>query len=78
MPEGLGGLIAVTAIGAALIVAHVALLAAVVRSEVEAKWKWAALVPIVTPIAAWVAPRRRHLAAWSALLVAYVVARALW
>lgn len=78
MPDGLGGLIAVTAIGAAVLVAHVALVVAVVRSDVAAKWKWAVVVPLLTPVSAWIAKRRVHLGAWVVLLVAYGIARLLW
>ncbi len=78
MPEGLGWLITATAVGAAVLVAHLALFVAVVRSDLATGWKWASLVPLVTPVAAWKADKKFALMAWTVCVLAYIVIRLAW
>lgn len=78
MSEGLGWLIAAVLLGASILVAWLFLLVRVVRSDLEPKWKWAALVPVITPVSAWRADHRKAVIVWGALLVAYVLVRILW
>jgi len=73
---GLRALIAVTVLGAAALVAHLAALWHVLRAKgLDVRWKWAALLPPVTPIAAWRGGKRVACVAWVVLLVAYLVVR---
>lgn len=78
MSEGLGWLIAAVLLGAGILVAWLVLLVRVVRSDLDPKWKWAALVPVITPVSAWRADQRKAVLVWAALLVAYVLVRILW
>lgn len=78
MSEGLGWLIAATLLGAAIVVTWLVLLVRIARSDLEPKWKWAALVPVVTPFSAWRADHRRAVVVWGALFAAYVLVRILW
>ena len=71
------GLIAALTLFAALLFAHLLLIRSVFRSQLTSTWKWASLFPLVTPIAAWKAQRRRTVMLWSALLFAYVTIRLL-
>jgi hypothetical protein len=69
-------LIAVTVLGAALAIAHLALLVAVWRApEVTRRDRWLALVPVLLPWVAWRSGRRLGAVTWAALLVAYIVVR---
>ncbi|MCB9625499.1 MAG: hypothetical protein H6723_19445 [Sandaracinus sp.] len=60
---------------AAFLVAHVAAIWVTVRSDVEPRWKWLSLVPVLTPVAAWKAKRRGATIAWGLFLVGYGVVR---
>ncbi len=68
-------LISAVLLFAAWILAHFALLARVLRSELTAGWKWGSLVPVVTPVAAWKAEHRVGVVIWGVFLVAYIVIR---
>ncbi|HJK89544.1 MAG TPA: hypothetical protein RMH85_09500 [Polyangiaceae bacterium LLY-WYZ-15_(1-7)] len=73
---GLYWLIAAVVLGAAVLVMHVYATWRVVRSDVEPSWwKWIAVVPPVTPVAAWVAGQKKTAGAWVLLLAAYGVVR---
>ncbi len=61
--------------GAAVMVAHVATLWVTIRSDVDRRWKWLALVPVVTPVSAWKAGKRGATIAWVAILATYLVVR---
>ncbi len=78
MSEGLVWLIAATLLGAAIVVGWLMLLVRVLRSQLEPKWKWGALVPVVTPVSAWRAEHRRAVKVWVVLVVAYLLVRILW
>lgn len=54
---------------------HFALLARVFRSELPSGWKWGALFPAVTPVAAWKANHRLGVVIWAIFLVGYAVIR---
>lgn len=71
MTEALALLAAVVLLFAAFLVAHVALLATIVRSEVARHWKWLALIPPLTPVAGWLAKKRAATLTWIVLLVGY-------
>lgn len=44
--------------------------------NVEARWRWLALIPPVAPVVAWKGGRRVAPILWSILLLAYLVLRA--
>lgn len=71
MTEALALLAAAVLLFAAFLVAHVALLVTIVRSEVRRHWKWLALVPPLTPVAGWLAKKRAATLTWVVLLVGY-------
>lgn len=75
MTEALALLAAMVLLFAAFLVAHVALVFVVVRSEVERRWKWLALVPLLTPVAGWIAKKRAATLTWAFLLASYGVLR---
>lgn len=60
---------------AAFLVTHVALLWVIARSDVVPRWKWLALVPVLTPVSGWIAKKRGATITWGVLLVAYVIVR---
>ncbi|MGE0788248.1 MAG: hypothetical protein AB7S26_21425 [Sandaracinaceae bacterium] len=65
-------------VGAACLVAHVALLVSVFRSEkLTLPVRLLALVPALAPFVAWAADRRAVTVVWAVLVVAYLVLRAL-
>ncbi|MEM9070209.1 MAG: hypothetical protein AAGE52_17010 [Myxococcota bacterium] len=68
-------LIAAIVLGAAVLVAHVALLWGTVTSNVDRHWKWLALVPLLTPVAGWRAELRKTVVVWGIVVTAYVVVR---
>ena len=47
----------------------------VASSDVAPRWKWLALVPVLTPVSAWVAKKRGAAITWGVLLVAYGIVR---
>ncbi len=71
------GLVAAIVLGAAVLLVHLATVWVTVRSEVAAPWKWLALVPPLTPVAAWRAGKRKASGAWIGLVVAYATVRIL-
>lgn len=75
MTAPLLGLLAAILLGAAVLLAHLATLWVTLRSDVEARWKWLALVPVLTPVAAWRAGKRKATWAWLGLLTAYGLVR---
>ncbi len=63
-------------VGAALLVAHLAVLVqALGARELAAKYRLLALVPPLAPVVAWIGGRRAAPIAWLVLLVTYVVLR---
>jgi hypothetical protein len=60
---------------AAFLVTHVALLWIVARSDAAPRWKWLALVPVMTPVSAWIAKKRGAAITWGVLLLAYAIVR---
>lgn len=78
MPSATWLLLFWTLTGAAWLFVHVMAIVRVLGSkELEARWKWAALVPPITAWAAWKAGRRVIAVVWAALAVLYVVLRAM-
>jgi hypothetical protein len=75
MTQALALLAAAVLLCAAWMVTHLALLWVTVRSDVAPLWKWLALVPVLTPVAAWIAKARVGAVVWTVLLVSYVVLR---
>ncbi len=64
--------------GAAVLVAHaVVVVQALGASELDWRWRAAALLPPLAPVAAWVAGRRVAPVLWLALVVLYAVLRLL-
>ncbi len=62
--------------GAVALVVHLAVLLSVWRApELSRTWHYAALLPPVTPIAAWRSGRRFAAIAWAASVSAYVAVR---
>lgn len=66
-------LIAAIVLFAAFLLAHLALVARILRSDLPVGWKWASLIPLVTPVAAWKAERRVGLIVWAVFLIGYAV-----
>ena len=76
MPASLVAFVAAVVLGAVALVAHVAVWLTVLRApEVSRAWRVLALLPPITPIAAWRAGRRKAAVAWCVAVAAYVVAR---
>lgn len=75
MTEALALLATAILLFAAFLVTHVALLWIVARSDVAPRWKWLALVPVLTPVSAWIAKKRAAAITWGVLLVAYGIVR---
>lgn len=75
MTEAIALLATAILLFAAFLVTHVALLWIVARSDVASRWKWLALVPVLTPVSAWIAEKRGATITWGVLLVAYGVVR---
>lgn len=69
-------LIAVTVLGAALVVTHIWLLTKVWRTpDVIPRDRWLAVVPFLLPWVAWRSGLKVATTIWAVLLVAYLVAR---
>lgn len=66
---------AVVLVFAAWVLTHLAALWLTARSDVAPRLKWLALVPVLTPIAAWKAERRGAAVTWGILGIAYGVLR---
>ena len=75
MSGDLALLLAIVLVGAAVLVAHLAILLRALRSSLPGKWKLLALIPVVTPVASWRGGARVGPILWGVLLVAYVVLR---
>lgn len=76
MSASLVAFVAAVILGAVALVVHLAVLSAVLRApELSRAWRLGALLPLVTPIAAWRSGRRFAALAWGATILAYVVAR---
>ncbi len=69
-------LLSLTVLGAACLVAHLALLVSVWRAEnVPSLERWLALVPPVLPIVAFRAGRKAGVVVWVAFVAGYVALR---
>ncbi len=78
MPPSLKALVAVVVLGAAAVVVHLAVWRRVARAEATTRaWRWLALVPPLTPIAAWRAGLRVPAVVWVVAVALYVLARLL-
>lgn len=75
MTEAIALLATAILLFAAFLVTHVALLWIVARSDVAPRWKWLALVPVLTPVSAWIAKKRGAAITWGVLLGAYAIVR---
>lgn len=65
-------------VGAAVLVAHVVVVVQVFRAEKLAwKHRWWALVPALAPFLAWVDGRRVSPIVWGALVLTYLLLRAM-
>ena len=78
VPPSLKALIAVVVLGAAAVVVHLAVWRRVARAESTTRaWRWLALVPPLTPLAAWRSGLRGAAVAWVVAVGLYVAARLL-
>lgn len=70
-------LLAWIVVGAAVLFAHVVVLAQVWLHARKLSWRWklAALVPLVAPVAAWIDGRRAAPLAWVVLVATYIALR---
>lgn len=76
MPGSLVAFVAAVLFGAVALVVHLAVLVAVLGApELSRAWKLGALLPPITPVAAWRSGRRFAAVAWGVSVAAYVVAR---
>jgi hypothetical protein len=76
VPASLVTFVAAVVLGAVALVVHVAVWLAVMRApELSRAWRLGALLPPITPIAAWRAGKRKAAVAWCVLVAAYVVVR---
>ncbi len=76
MPASLFAFVAAVLFGAVALVAHVAVWLAVQKApELSRAWRWGALLPPVTPVAAWRSGKRKTAVAWCVAVAAYVAVR---
>ena len=76
MPGSLFAFAGAVLFGAVALVVHLAVLLTVWRApELSRIWHYAALLPPVTPIAAWRSGRRFAAVAWAAAVSVYVAVR---
>jgi hypothetical protein len=77
VPASLWMLILMTVMLAALLVTHLAVAWSAIRAEETKRvWKWLAIVPPLTPYAAWTAGKRVGPVLWVVLAVGYTIMRA--
>jgi hypothetical protein len=78
VPPSLKALLAAVVLGAAAVVVHLAVWLRVARAaQTTRAWRWLALVPPLTPIAAWRAGLRGAAVAWCVAVVLYAAVRLL-
>lgn len=78
MPSGASLLLFWTLTFAVWLFVHAIAIVRVVRArDVETKWKWASLIPLLTAWVAWKGGFRVIAVIWASLAVLYVVLRAM-
>lgn len=76
VPASLLVFAAAVVFGAVALVTHAAVLLAVLRApELSRAWRLCALLPPITPVAAWRCGRRAAAIAWCVAVAVYVVIR---
>lgn len=76
MPGSLVAFVAAVIFGAVAFVVHLAVLFTVLRApELSRAWRYGALLPLVTPVAAWRSGRRGAAVVWGVALLAYLLVR---